>query len=279
MLKFVLIAVGGWFFITVLLHLLQTRLIFFPTRAYDATPADVGLAFEEVMLPAANGERVAAWFVKTEDARGAVLFCHGNAGNISHRIDTIRILAGLGLDVLIFDYEGYGKSTGSPSEAAMYRDVLAAYDFLVTEKQVAPRRIIAFGRSLGAGAATWIAAEREVAGLVIESTFTSLPDLGRELYPFFVIRPFVRHRLDNAERIARVHSPILVAHSRTDEIVPYSHGRRLFELANEPKTFVELIGDHNGGYQRTGRDYSDALDRFLRATLSNGAASPTIEPR
>ncbi len=279
MLKFVLTAAGGWLFITVLLHLFQGRLIFFPTRAYDGTPADAGLRFDEVTLSVEGGERVAAWFVKATDAHGAALFCHGNAGNISHRVDSIRLLVDLGLDVMIFDYEGYGKSTGSPSETAMYRDVEAAYDYLVEQKKVPASRVIAFGRSLGAAAATWIAVEREVAGLIIESTFTSLPDLGRDLYPLFVVRPLVRHRLDNAERIARVRVPILVVHSRGDEIVPFSHGQRLFELAPEPKTFFELTGDHNGGYQKTGRAYVDALDVFLRAALSSDASSPTIESR
>lgn len=267
----ILIAVVlGWAGLVAALWLFQDRLIFLPSRAITATPARVGLDFDELSLPIETGEQVAAWYVRTpRPRRGTLLFCHGNAGNISDRLDSIRTFTDLGLDVLIFDYEGYGASTGSPSEAAFHRDAAAAWAHLVQERGTPPGEIVVFGRSLGGGPAAALAAGVPCAGLILESSFTSVPDMAREVYPRWLVLGFaVRHRFDNAARLATYDGPLLIAHSPGDEIVPFTHGERLFRDArSQEKTFLRMQGGHNDAPYATGAAYTDALDRFLEQAL------------
>ncbi len=271
MLGTVLVAAGlVWGGLVTALWLLQDRLIFLPTRAVAATPQRVGLPYEDVSLALENGERVAGWFVPARaPRRGTLLFCHGNAGNVGDRLDSISTFVGFGLDVLIFDYEGYGASTGRPSEEAFVRDARAVWRHLVDDRAIPPREIVVFGRSLGGGAATALAAEVDCAGLAIESTFTSVADLAAELYPSWLVpRRLVRHRFENAERIRRFVRPLLIAHSPDDELVPFRHAERLFEVAGSPeKEFLRLAGGHNDGPFVTGFAYEAAYRRFLDVAL------------
>ncbi len=259
--------VAAYLLMCLAVYLLQARLVYLPHRTLLATPDDVGLPYERVALAAADGVALAAWFLPVEDARGVVLLCHGNAGNLSHRLDTLRILHGLRVSTLIFDYRGYGQSEGTPSEEGTYRDAEAAWRWLVEQKRAKPERIIVFGRSLGGGVASWLAAEREPAALVLESTFTSLPDVGASLYPFLPVRLLARIHYPTLERMAAIECPVLVVHSPDDELIPYSHGRALFDAALGPKHFLELEGDHNNGFELTGQAYADGLDAFLTRCL------------
>jgi fermentation-respiration switch protein FrsA (DUF1100 family) len=257
----------GWLGLMLVLFLIQDRMLFFPSRELVWTPSRADLAYEDLMLPLEDGNQVSAWFVPAKNARGTVLFCHGNAGNISHRLESIRDFHELGVNVLIFDYEGYGRSTGKPSEAALYRDVRAVWSYLTKDRGLPPERIVLFGRSLGGAVAAWLAARVDAAGLIVESSFTSVPDMARELYPLLTIRAMVRTRLETATYVQQVRCPVLVAHSRDDDIVPYSHGRRIYELAPEPKFFLEMRGDHNSGPFATGPAYREGLGRFLDEVL------------
>ena len=246
-----------------LVFFLQSRLIYFPAREVAATPEARGLAFENVQLAAADGPTLDAWYVPVESARGTVLFCHGNAGNISHRLESIAIFHSLGLGTLIFDYRGYGRSTGHPSEEGTYLDAEAAWRYLVEERKISPDRIVVFGRSLGAGVATWLAARRRVAALIAESAFTSVPDLAADLYPWLPVRGLVHIKYDNLERIAHLELPILVVHSRDDEIIPFHHGQRLFDAASRHARLLEIHGGHNDGFYTSGALYRDGLNRFV----------------
>jgi hypothetical protein len=255
--------------------LFQERLVYFPSRGLDATPADLGLAFREVRFAAADGMALHGWYVPCERARGTVLFFHGNAGNISHRLETLRLAQGLGLNIFIIDYRGYGQSDGRPTEAGTYADAQGAWNWLRAETGEAPGRIVVWGRSLGGAVAAHLVAHlcmertEPPAALILESTFTSLPDMGAVAYPFLPVRLIARMRYPVAEDLARVRCPVLVAHSPQDEIVPYRFGERLYVVASEPKRFLRLRGDHNNGWLATGREYVLAVDGFLQDSLGS----------
>ncbi|MUM76561.1 alpha/beta fold hydrolase [Pseudodesulfovibrio sp. F-1] len=248
-------------------YLTQRRLLYFPIRSVVATPSDAGLAFEDVWLVNGLGTELHGWWLPHPQARFTLLFCHGNGGNVSHRLESLRIFHGLGLSVLLFDYSGYGRSGGQPSETATRADARAAWDWLL-ERGIQPGEILLFGRSLGGAVAAGLAAEvvpegAVPAGLVLESTFTSVPDMGARLYPWLPVRLLARDRYDAAAAIAGLGMPILFIHAPDDEIVPYALGRALFDAYQGPKSFLALRGGHNDGFLLAGRHYVDGLARFL----------------
>jgi uncharacterized protein len=254
-----------------LLYLFQGRLLYFPTSELTATPAGAGLEHEEVWLTARDGVRIHGWYVRAGqgEPRGTVLFLHGNAGNISHRIGSIRTFVDLGLDVLIIDYRGYGRSEGRPTERGTYQDALAAWDHLVVERGIEPGRIVLFGRSLGGAVAAWLGKRTAPAGVILESTFVSVPDLAAELYPWLPARRLVRFRYPTLERMPRISHPVLVVHSEDDEIIPVSHGRRLHEAAGGPADFLALRGGHNDAFVRDPPTYAAGIGRFLDRVLGS----------
>jgi hypothetical protein len=198
-----------------------------------------------------------------------VLFCHGNAGNISHRLDSIRLLHSLGLQVLIFDYRGYGHSEGAASEKGSYRDADAAWRYLVDVRGLPADRIILFGRSLGAAVAADLASRTRPAAVIMESAFTSVPDMAAGIYPWLPVRLLSRYRYDNLDKITRISAPLLLVHSRQDEIIPFAHGERLFERAREPKQFLEINGGHNDAFLTSRKAYTHGLESFLAAHLGS----------
>ena len=265
MLTALLTIAGFYLILLVALYVFQARLVYFPLRQLTATPRDCRMAYEEVDLTAADGTKLSAWFVPAAEPRGVVLVCHGNAGNISHRLDTLDVFHRLRLSVLLFDYRGYGQSEGSPSEEGTYQDAEAAWSYLVKERGIAPGEIVVFGRSLGGAIAARLAAQHPPRALILESTFTSLPDVAAKIYFFLPVRLLARFRYDTAASVREAACPILIVHSPQDELIPYAHGRALFEAAGEPKAFLEITGSHNGGFVQTGQRYVDGLDRFLTA--------------
>jgi len=241
----------------------QGRLIYFPHKNVGRTPADAGLAYEAVRLTASDGIALSAWFIPARDERAVLLFCHGNAGNISHRIESARIYRDLGLSVLLFDYRGYGASTGSPDEEGTYRDARAAWDYLVQERGKRLERIIVFGESLGGAVAAATALRTGAGGLIILSGFTSLSDIGQTLYPFLPVRLLLKYRYATGDTIGAIACPKLIIHSPEDEIVPFPFGRRLFEKAQPPKEFLEIRGGHNDGIAVSGDIYVRGVEAFL----------------
>ena len=263
---------GIWIVITIagvylafagFLFIFQSHYIYYPERVLSVTPHSIGLQFESVSFETTDGVQLSGWFVPSESARGVILFSHGNAGNISHRLDSIQIFHQLGLDVFIFDYRGYGQSEGKPTEQGTYKDAEAAWRYLIEERQVKPNEVIIFGRSLGGAVASWLAQSHTPGGLILESTFTSLPDIAAGLYPYLPVRLLLRFEYNTAEYLGRVDCPVLIVHSRDDEIMPFNHGQRLFESAKEPKKFLETTGTHNNGFITSGKRYEDGLHTFI----------------
>jgi len=262
----------------VVLYFYQGRMVFLadlPGRALTATPEDIGLTYESMMIPTEDGERIHGWYVPgppAEQARGVLLFFHGNAGNISHRLDSIRIFNQLGMDVLIVDYRGYGESTGKPGEPGLYLDAEAAWDYLVDTRGVAPDRIVIFGRSLGAAVGAQLASRRSPGGLIIESGFTSGVEMARRLYPFLPAGLITRLEFPLADFVRQVRCPVLVIHSRDDEIIPFDMGKAIYQaVAGEDKTFLEIWGGHNTGFYLSESVYIPALEKFLREQLESDA--------
>ena len=273
---------AGYVVIAGLLYFYQDQLVYFPERALTATPAQAGLAYEPVRFTSADGVALSGWFIPACKgpaalgvlppaalahpcaARGTLLFCHGNAGNISHRLESIRQFHQLGLNVFIFDYRGYGESEGVPTEAGTYRDAEAARRYLVETRGLAPEHIVYFGRSLGAAIAAWLATQHPPRALIVESAFTSVPDFGAEIYPWLPVRLLARLRYPTQEYLRSVQAPVLVVHSRDDEIVPFRHAEKLYESANSSKELLEIRGGHNDGFLVSGAQYTRRLDDFLR---------------
>lgn len=245
----------------------QSRFIYFPERGLTADPTSIGLDFEDVSLVTSDGVTLSAWYIPSDQSRGVVLFCHGNAGNISGRLDSIQIFNRLGLDVLIFDYRGYGESQGTPDEAGTYRDAEAAWRYLVETRGVDPGRVIVFGRSLGGAVAAWLAERHTPAMLILESSFVSLADVGSRVYPYLPIGLILRYRYDTAAHLSGVNSPVLVVHSRDDETMPFDQGLRLYRAAPEPKRLLEISGSHNQGFVTSGAVYRDGLEGFISEYL------------
>jgi uncharacterized protein len=234
-----------------------------PSRHLVASPADIGLEYEALRIATDDGEELDAWFIPAPRERGVLLFFHGNAGNISHRLDSLRIFNGLGLAVLILDYRGYGRSTGRPSERGTYEDARAAWRHLVEERGIPAERIVVFGRSLGGAIATWLATEYEPRGLIVESTFRSVPDLAAELYWFMPVRRLARVEYPVELLMSSVAAPVLVVHSREDEIIPFHHGEALHMAAGERARMLELRGGHNTGFLQSQRLYVEGIGAFL----------------
>ena len=264
-----LTGLGLYLGLMLLLYGMQSRLIHLPGvpgRELMATPADIGLQWEDVQLRTADDVSLHGWYLPAPEdgARYTVVFFHGNAGNISHRLDSLEIFHDLGLATLIIDYRGYGRSEGSPSEDGLYRDGDAAWRYLVDERGVSPGEIIAFGRSLGAAVAARVASERDVGGVILESAFTSAPDRGAELYPIFPVRLLARIHYPTRDYIRDVEVPVLVVHSPEDEIIPIHHGRAIYDAAPEPRQFLEISGDHNTGFLQSRERYSQGIAEWLQ---------------
>lgn len=258
---------GAYALVAAALWLGQGRMIYFPQepgRMLESTPAALGLAHEEVALLTGDGVRLHGWYVPAPRSRASMLFFHGNAGNVSHRLESLRLFHELGLDVLIVDYRGYGRSEGSPDEQGTYRDAAAAWRHLADERRVAPERIVLFGRSLGGAVAAWLAEAERPAALVMESTFTSVPDVAAQRFPWLPVRRLARYRYDSLRRMAGVECPVLVMHSRDDEMIPFEHGERLHGAAGERAApLVALRGSHSEAHLASGEAYREALDAFL----------------
>jgi fermentation-respiration switch protein FrsA (DUF1100 family) len=259
----VLSALGFYIFLLLYFGLSQARFIYFPERRIIATPDDMGLSYEVVSLETEDEVRLSAWFIPAAEPKGVIVFCHGNAGNISHRLESIWMFHRLGLSTLIFDYRGYGQSEGKPTERGTYLDAQAALNYLVRDRNVSPSEIIVFGRSIGGAIAAWLAKEHTLGALIMESTFTSVPDFGAELYPFIPIRLISRFKYDARDCIRQAICPVLIVHSRDDELVPFRHGQRLFEAAHEPKEFLEIRGPHNEAFLISAEEYMSGLDSFI----------------
>jgi len=249
-------------FILVYLRYFEHCSLYFPTKEIEFLPSDIGLPFEDVYLDTRDGVRINGWFIPREGSRWTILFSHGNGGNISHRIDKIEMLNKLGLSIFIFDYRGYGLSNGRSSEKGLYRDMEAAYDYLILIKKISPDEIILYGESLGGAVAVELAARKKVKALITESVFSSTKDMARDLYPFFPAF-IITSKFNSASRIKDISIPKLIIHSRGDEIVPFNQSVKLFEISPEPKRHLILKGGHNTCYEDSRDLYLSGIREFL----------------
>lgn len=278
--NFAIVVLIGYGALLALLYFFQSRLIYFPNLAglpSYTTPTVIGLPYEEVRFRTSDNVELHGWYVPAAQSRGVLLFLHGNAGNISHRLDSIQLFHELDLAVFIFDYRGYGKSQGRPTEEGTYRDAQAAWEYLIGERQLPAGQIVIFGRSLGAAIAAHLAANTQPAALIIESAFTSATDVASEYYWFLPVRLISRFHYDTRSQLEHVSSPLLVVHSADDEIISFKHGQRLFASAQEPKSFLQLSGGHNDGFFVSGSVYRTGLADFLDEYLTSPGEIGMVE--
>ena len=263
MIQSILLLLFGLALLNGCMYLQQSSMMFFPYATLDQTPAAWGLTYEDVFLDTDDGVRLHGWYIPRQGAKRTLLFFHGNAGNISHRGDSVEIFHRLGLNVFIFDYRGYGKSQGKPDEKGLYQDASAAWRYLNNEREFSQDDIILFGRSLGGAVAAKLAAEVQPGGLILESTFSSARDVANAVFPILSRMIFLRFDFNTTSHVRRVACPVLVLHSPNDEIIPFRLGEKVFQAANEPKSFVKMRGDHNSGFLTSQPDYERTLGAFV----------------
>jgi len=260
--------IGVYVGLCLLGYLFQGKLLYQPRRGLEGKPSEILLAYEDVSFETTDGLTLHGWWVPADNAAATIIFCHGNAGNISHRLESIRIFNRIGLNTFIFDYRGYGESDGSPDETGTYLDADAAWRYVTGTRKVAPERLFVGGRSLGGAIAAHLAWKQSPCGVILESTFTSLPDLAAELYPFLPVRVLSKFEYDTKAIINDIRCPLLIVHSPEDDLIPFSHARELMEARRGPKDLLEIQGDHNYGWLDSGKGYTDGLSRFITKALA-----------
>ena len=256
-----------------MIHWFEHWQVYAPSRTLEASGGELGRPFEEVSFQAHDGMRLHGWFFPTTAGsprtHQALLLCHGNAGNISNRLHFYRAWLELGINLFTFDYRGYGLSEGQPGEEGTYRDAQAAAGWL-RQKGFAPGNIIALGKSLGGGVASELMLREPLGGLILQSTFTSIPDIGSELYPWLPVRWLHRIHYDTVNRLPKIKAPVLVAHSRRDDLIGFHHAERNFKAANEPKQLLEIGGNHVSVIEDGRAEYLKGMEQFFARHL-NGA--------
>lgn len=292
-LLFLLIAILVPFFIyigkCIRFYRIQSNFIYNPHFGVEIKSKNKTIEHEEITYQTTDGITIFAWYVPfipkaspaADDAkaadelkepvptevplssRGVILFCHGNAGNISQRIDSFEIFRQLRLSTFIFDYRGYGKSKGKPSENGTYLDAEGAWNYLVREKKVKPEEIIVFGRSLGGGVASYLAQKYHPRALIIESSFTSISDIARAFFPRLPLKLLLRFEYNTRERLKDIHCPVLIIHSPDDRTIPFVCGKVLYETANPPKKLLQIKGDHLYGFIKSKKKYIKGLRKFF----------------
>lgn len=251
-----------WVGFVVMMKLLENQLVYFPARAAESWAAPPDPAVQDVWLTAVDGTRLHAWYLPADADGGAILLSHGNAGNLSHRGSLmLGLRRHLGRSVLAYDYPGYGRSDGRPTEAGCYAAGDAAYRWLTEDRGHPPNRVVLLGESLGGGVAVDLATRHDHEGLALVSTFTTLPDAAAFHHPWLPCRTLMTNRFDSLAKIGRCRRPVLVVHATADRVVPFGLGERLFAAANEPKQFVAVEGSDHGG-DVDGRLYS-GLKQFF----------------
>lgn len=253
----------------------ENKIIYHPYKHPDGywEPESLGLKVEDVYFESGDGVKLHGWYVPAGKPVATLLWFHGNAGNLTHRLDNIIELRRLKLNIFIFDYRGYGRSEGKPDQPGLYLDSQAAYDTLVRTKNISPENLILFGRSLGGVCALEVASKNPAAGLILESTFTSAKDMADTIFPFFPLKFLIKSKYDAIGRVSSVKIPKLFLHGTEDEIVPYKMGRKLYEAAAGPKEFYDIKGaGHNDTWQTGGKAYFDAIERFIQKNIKKETA-------
>ncbi len=250
------------------LRYFEKKGIYYPSKEIVFTPADIGIKYEDVFFRTDDNLMLNGWFIPAGNARGTLLFCHGNAGNISHRVEIAEIFNKLNLNVFIFDYRGYGRSQGTPSEKGLYQDAQAAYQYLLSRRDINKQTIVVYGKSIGANVAIDLASKVKVAALISDGGFTSSYDMGKKLFPYLPIQWIITTKFDALAKIKDITIPKLIIHSKDDEIIPFRMGKKLFESAASPKEFYQMRGTHNEAIFMNRDEYTSNIDKFLSKYLS-----------
>lgn len=243
------------------LRYIERRSLFYPMKEIEFLPRQIGLNYEDIFFKTSDNIDINGWFISSPNARYTILFCHGNAGNISHRLEKLKFFHELGCDIFIFDYRGYGRSKGKPSEKGMYLDVQGAYDYLLSRK-INPEQVIGYGESIGGAIIIDLASKNRLGGLITDSTLSSSKDMIKIIYPFLPYWVF-SSRLDSINKIKYIKIPKLIIHSVNDEIVPYKLGQKLFENADDPKEFLQIRGGHNSCFFESEVILKEKIANFL----------------
>ncbi|NOZ08543.1 MAG: alpha/beta hydrolase [FCB group bacterium] len=249
--------------IVILFFFTQERYVFSPQTKLTRYPDLLGLKYEDVELKTDDHVTLNGWYLPNENSNRVILYCHGNAGNISDRLDHLKLFHDLGFNIFIFDYRGFGKSTGRITERGTYYDAAMAWQYLRLVRNFKSENIIIYGRSLGASVAAWLAAQQNPSALIIESAFISIQALGTKLYPFLPVSLLTRYSYDTREYLKRVNCPVLVIHSDEDEIIPFTHGKDLFKNISGKKMFLKISGSHNSGYKTYEGLYVKGIQNFF----------------
>ena len=243
---------------------LESHSIFFPSKSMIGTPQDVGLDFKDIFITTEDKVKIHGWFIPSSfPSDKTLIFLHGNAGNISGRLEKIKLFHEMGLNVFIIDYRGYGKSEGKPTEEGVYKDALAAYDYVAKREDMKDKAIIIYGASLGGAIAVDLASKRKAEYLIVDSSFTNAVDMAKRIFPF-VPSILIKTKLDSLKKIKNIQSAKLFIHSKEDEIVPFVLGEKLYDSASEPKEFLEIRGGHNDGHIYDGDKFEAGVKHFLK---------------
>lgn len=266
MYKIIVYLVLGFGLILGYIKYIELKGIFYPDKNIEFTPAWINLSFEDVYIQTEDKVKINAWFIHQNNAKYTLLFCHGNAGNIGHRLDKLLLLKDIGLNVFIIDYRGYGKSQGRPSENGLYLDAQAGYDYLVKTRHIVPEQIILYGESLGTAVVIDLASKAEIKGLIIEGSFSCGRDVAKSIYsilPSFLFS----NQFNSLAKIKGVTAPKLFIHSANDEIIPLDLAKKLYRVTPEPKYFVEINGDHNNAFLDSREKYTSSISAFMERLL------------
>lgn len=248
--------------IFVYIKYIENKGIYFPTNKIEFYPSSLGLPFEDIYIKTEDDIKINGWFIPYNNAKYTLLFFHGNAGNIGHRIQKLHMFWKLGVNLFIVDYRGYGQSEGRVSEKGFYLDAKAAYDYLVNSRGILPKQIILYGESLGIAVVVDLASLVEVKALILEGAFSRGKDIAKKIYPFLPTFLF-SNQFDSLEKIKKVKAQKLFIHSRDDEVIPYELARKLYNAADEPKEFIELVGGHNDAFWVSEKKYISSINSFL----------------
>jgi len=250
-------------FLFIYVRYLESRSVFYPVGPIAATPRELGLPFEDVYIQTRDNVKIHGWLIKAPSAKSTLIFLHGNAGNIGDRLGKIDLFHRMGLNILIIDYRGYGKSGGRPTEEGVYKDAEAAYDYLRKRNDTKEQNMIGYGASLGGAVVIDLAAKKRLDGLIIDSSFSSAADIAKKIYPFLPAF-FMKIKFDSEEKIKDITVPKLFIHSVEDDVIPFVLGKKLYDAAPEPKEFVEIKGSHNDGHIFDQEKIKKGIRAFLK---------------
>jgi len=249
-------------FLIIYVKYLENHGIYYPAKNIEVTPELINLSFQDLYVKTKDNLLINAWLILKDNAKYTILFCHGNAGNIQDRLDKIEFFHRLGINVCIFDYRGFGKSQGRPSEQGLYVDTKAVYDYLVNNRKIKPEVIILYGESLGTAVAINLAQEVKIKALIMEGAFSRGRDMARKIYPFLPAFLF-SNTFDSLSKIKVIDAPKLFIHSKDDEIVPFALAQKLYQTACEPKKFIAITGGHNTSFLDSQEEYASSITAFI----------------